>query len=110
MISGMDRTNRAAGADHGARPEPRLVRAAHEFEALMMKELLEPMGGGTFEETDGGGGGVMGEFASESLAGALSTAGGLGIAARILHEVSRDGNGGAAALRGENPRTISTTQ
>jgi HAMP domain-containing protein len=27
-------------------PQPRLVRAAHEFEAQMMKELLKPMTGG----------------------------------------------------------------
>jgi Rod binding domain-containing protein len=76
--------------------EPRLVRAAHEFEAQMMKELLRPMtasGSLTGEDGgDGGGTGTLGEFASESLAGALSAGGGFGMAHRILGELSRCGH------------------
>ena len=66
-------------------PQPRLVRAAHEFEAQMMKELLKPM-----TDADGldgrgrrlgfGSGGALGEFASEALGQALSEQGGFGIA------------------------------
>ena len=36
-------------------PQPRLVHAAHEFEAQMMKELIKPMTSGcslTGEDTD----------------------------------------------------------
>jgi Rod binding domain-containing protein len=77
-------------------PPPRLVRAAHEFEAQLMKELLRPMteSGSLTGDGDGdsGGTGTLGEFASESLAGALSASGGFGIANRILGEVSRSGN------------------
>jgi Rod binding domain-containing protein len=78
-------------------PSPRLVRAAHEFEAQLMKELLQPMteSGSLTADDDGngsGGAGTLGEFASESLAGALSTSGGFGIANRILGEVSHSGN------------------
>jgi Rod binding domain-containing protein len=74
--------------------EPRLVRAAHEFEAQMMKELLEPMTrkDALCGEDDGEQPGILGEFASESLAGALSAGGGLGIADRIIHVLSRSGN------------------
>lgn len=59
-----------------AAPNPRLVRAAHEFEAQMMKELLEPMRGEdalTADDEDAGlgqgsgSGGALGEFASEAL-------------------------------------------
>jgi Rod binding domain-containing protein len=78
-------------------PEPRLVRAAHEFEAQMMKELLRPMtaSSGLFgdDDSDAGGNGALGEFASESLAGALSTQGGFGIANRIVRDLSPSGNG-----------------
>ena len=35
----------ASGAQTAVTPQPRLVRAAHEFEAQMMKEILKPMSG-----------------------------------------------------------------
>jgi Rod binding domain-containing protein len=62
----------AATADTGTTPQPRLVRAAHEFEAQMMKEMMKPMTGSnslTGEEDDSslGSGGALGEFASEAL-------------------------------------------
>lgn len=74
--------------------EPRLTHAAHEFEAQMMKELLGPLNRRSALFEDGGGeeAGVLGEFASESLAGALSARGGLGIADRILDDLSRSGH------------------
>ena len=89
-------TGPGAGASP-ALPPPRLVRAAHEFEAQLMKELLRPMteSGSLAGDDDGdgsGGAGTLGEFASESLAGALSASGGFGIANRILGEISRSGN------------------
>jgi len=33
----------AAGTTAAAVPQPRLVKAAHEFEAQMMKELMQPL-------------------------------------------------------------------
>ncbi len=84
-----------------AMPPPRLVRAAHEFEAQMMKELLKPMtesGSLTGDGNgDSGGAGTLGEFASESLAGALSASGGFGIANRVVGEVSHSGNSSKAS-------------
>jgi Rod binding domain-containing protein len=92
--SGMMTTGQG-GINQGV-PEPRLARAAHEFEAQMMKELLRPMTASSAllgdDDSDGGGNGALGEFASESLAGALSTQGGFGIANRIVHDLSRSGN------------------
>ncbi len=80
----------------GPSPEPRLARAAHEFEAQLMKELLRPLtqsSGVPGDDEDGTGGtSALGEFAVESLAGALSRHGGLGIANRIIGEISRSGN------------------
>lgn len=85
--------------EYATRPaDPRLVRAAQEFEAQMMKELLKPMTGQdalTGEETEAGGnagaGGALGEFASEALGQAISRRGGFGIANRILHDLSHSG-------------------
>ena len=71
---------------------PRLVQAAQEFEAQMMKELLKPMTG---QDDDGGGDGAtgaLGEFASEALGQAISRNGGFGIAGRIVQELSRSGH------------------
>jgi Rod binding domain-containing protein len=88
-------TNHVAEEAHAVLPQPRLVRAAHEFEAQMMKELLKPMTGNdalTGEEDgpggDSGSNGALGEFASEALAQALSQHGGFGMADRIVHDLS----------------------
>ncbi|MGB0064882.1 MAG: hypothetical protein WBP85_10600 [Terracidiphilus sp.] len=80
-------------------PSPQLVRAAHEFEGQMMKELLKPMTAGdglmgTDDDADSGAGsgGALGEFASETLGQALSERGGFGIASSIIRELSHAGN------------------
>jgi Rod binding domain-containing protein len=88
------------GAAAEAVPQPRLVKAAHEFEAQMMKELLKPMMdkgafGGEDEDPDAGSGGALGEFASEALGRALSEQGGFGISRQIVRDLSRSGNKGA---------------
>ena len=93
MLAGLDGADRVSGAERGHSVEPRLVHAAHQFEALMMKELLEPLSRSSelFDDGSEGKPGVLGEFASESLAGALSVGGGFGIAERVLHSL-RSGN------------------
>ena len=85
----------AAAAAGAATPSPRLVKAAHEFEAQMMKELLQPMTSGdglTGDDTESGSGGVLASFASEALGRALSDRGGLGIATSIVHALAGRGN------------------
>jgi hypothetical protein len=76
-------------------PPPRLVRAAHEFEAQMMKELLKPLTAGdglTGSDDESGSTGALGDYAGEALGRALSEAGGFGIANRILGQFSHSGN------------------
>jgi Rod binding domain-containing protein len=90
-------TATTAGTGDAATPQPRLVRAAHEFEAQMMKELLKPMTGtngldGEDGDSASGSGGALGEFASEALGRALSEQGGFGIASRIVQDLSHSGN------------------
>jgi Rod binding domain-containing protein len=80
-----------------ATPQPRLVRAAHEFEAQMMQEILKPMTSGNgLDGEDGsasGSGSSLAEFASEALGRALSEQGGFGIADGIVRELSHSGVG-----------------
>ena len=92
-------------------PQPRLVKAAHEFEGQMMKELLKPMAAGnelTGDDADSGSNGALGEFASEALGRALSERGGLGISNAIVHDLSPSGNriGTAQVTGNEHGNTV----
>ena len=107
MISAIEAATTTAAADANT-PQPRLVRAAHEFEAQMMKELLKPMTdsdglGGDADESGSGSNGALGEFATEALGRALSEQGGLGIATSIVHSLSHAGNSPHAAQVTGNP-------
>ncbi|MGB8260781.1 MAG: hypothetical protein WCE75_10545 [Terracidiphilus sp.] len=98
---------RGPGLGQGA--QPRLVHAAHEFEAQMMKELLGPLTEGdglTGEEKDAGGG-ALSDFARDALGRGISEQGGLGIARSILHSLSGSGNAHAptAVTAGTNRNT-----
>jgi len=82
-------------ADPGT-PQPRLVKAAHEFEAQMMKELLKPLNSSTSitgDEDDSGSNGALGEYAQEALGRAMSDRGGLGIAHQIIQHLSGNQSG-----------------
>ncbi len=97
MLTAVEGANRAAVGEQRHIPPARLVRAAHEFEAQMMKELLAPMtrSDALFRENGEEDSGILGEFAAESLAGALSAGGGFGIANRIVHSLSCGGSASA---------------
>jgi Rod binding domain-containing protein len=84
-------------ASSSTTPQPRLVKAAHEFEAQMMQEMLKPLSSGNGldgEDSDSasGSGGALGSFASESLGRGLSEHGGFGIATHILQQLTPKGN------------------
>lgn len=95
------RTKALGGAtgDRGGM-DPRLKPAAHDFEASMMQELLKPMERDPlFSSGNSDGGGLVGSAASastwsslgvESLAKAISEAGGLGIATKVIAEVEAE--------------------
>ncbi len=79
-----------------ATPQPRLVKAAHEFEAAMMKELMaplepghDPLGG----EAEDGSSSALGSFAGEALGKAISEHGGFGIAKSIIHQLTGNHSG-----------------
>ncbi len=82
-----------------AAPQPQLVRAAHEFEGMMMQQLLKPMTQSDALTGDDGqgsglnaGSGALSEFASEALGQAISAGGGFGIANLIIRQLSHSGN------------------
>lgn len=120
MYVGMHSGVGMADGAHGA-VQPRLVNAAHEFEAQMMKELMKPLTkgaapGDTEDDDDDSGfgsAGALGEFASEAMARALSDQGGFGIAERIIgqlsqresEENSRTGNDAEASRAAGNEST-----
>jgi Rod binding domain-containing protein len=111
MLS-MAATAAAAQSAAAVTPQPRLVHAAHEFEAQMMQELLKPMAEGDGLDGDGdspsGSSGVLGEFASEALGRGLSERGGFGIATGIVKELSTSGHkSGSGAVTGKvNGNTV----
>lgn len=76
-------------------PAPRLVKAAHEFEAQMMKELLAPLHteSGLDGGDDDGSPGALGDFAAEALGQALSRQGGFGLADKLITQLSGTGKG-----------------
>jgi len=96
MMTGIE-SGVGLGETGNAVSSPLLVKAAHEFEGQMMKELLEPLtaaddlAGDGGEDGDTGSGSALGEYASEALGQALSERGGFGIANRIVHELSHSG-------------------
>jgi peptidoglycan hydrolase FlgJ len=91
---------RSAGAAAG---DPRLVSAAHEFEASLMQEFLKPWqhdalfsdadrdasgmaasGGGSDDDDSPGSEGALMSFATQAMAKEISERGGFGIATKIL--------------------------
>lgn len=94
------------GSTAPAGMDPRLKPAAHEFEACMMKELLEPLQKDVLAGDDGGNGvdegseNALTSFGSEALARAISDRGGFGIATKILDHFSRAKSAQAATTGG----------
>lgn len=83
----------AAGHTAATPQNPRLVSAAHQFEASLMAEVMKPLqedslfsedSDGQSNAVGGGSGNALSGFASESLGRSLSEHGGFGIARQIL--------------------------
>jgi flagellar protein FlgJ len=87
-------TPEAAASQHHAK----LVDAAQQFEAIFMGELLKPMqskdgswgSDDSSSDGDGGSGGTLASYGVESMARAISKAGGMGIARQVIEKVSRE--------------------
>ena len=91
----------AAPSDSSSDAQHRkLVDAAHQFEGMLLQELLKPMrehsfGSGDTDTSDDGSdssgfGDTLSSFGSESLASAISRSGGVGIAKQVIQQVDRE--------------------
>lgn len=85
----------AASISASAAANPKLVKSAHEFEASLMQELIKPLLPGQDsldDEDESGSNSALSSFAGEAFGKALSEHGGLGIATRIIKQLSTAGN------------------
>jgi Rod binding domain-containing protein len=90
----------AATAATATQPNPRLVSAAHEFEASLMKEFLKPLQHDSLfsedsaqgDDDSGGSHSALMDFGSEAMAKAISERGGFGIARKILNDLQVSGD------------------
>ena len=99
-ISSIDRSTTMPGGRLKNSPKPtpsELAKAAQQFEAIMVRQLLSPaiepmMNGGVGGEKSksgaGGGGGVYGYMLTDTLANSIAQGGGLGLAKVISRQLS----------------------
>lgn len=94
MISSVSNLDTTAVATGTAVKNPKLEQAAHDFESMMMSELLKPLQHDSLFSENGdddsasGSGNALSQFASESLGRALSAHGGLGIGKKVLDQLN----------------------
>ena len=104
MISSIAGTA-AAPASSNATPSPKLVKAAHEFEAILLQSWLEKMNqsfvgeGGSLDP----GHDTMSSLGTQAIAQAMSARGGIGIASVILRQLQRHAEPEASANTAVNP-------
>lgn len=74
---------------------PKLIDAAHQFESMLLQEMLKPMRSG--QDSWGGEGesdntdhsmDTISSFGTEAVATAISKGGGLGIARQVIRQVT----------------------
>jgi peptidoglycan hydrolase FlgJ len=83
------------GVDQDARDHSRLVDAAQQFEALMAQELLKPLSSSENKWDTGEDGGdksmdTMSSYGTEAVAKAIAKGGGLGIAKKVVEQVTAE--------------------
>jgi len=98
MLPAITGQNSLQSADSGAAaPSPKLVKAAHEFESILLQSLMEKMNKsflGTAESQDPAHDTVS-SLGTQAIATALSARGGIGIASMILRQLQRQAQAGS---------------
>jgi flagellar protein FlgJ len=99
-ISSTARSNSLPGGKLNTSPKPNateLAKAAQQFEAIMVRQLLAPaiepmmnggMGGEKSKSGAGGGGGVYSYMLTDTLANSIAQGGGLGLSSVISRQLS----------------------
>ena len=75
--------------------DPKLVDGAHQFEAMMLEQILKPLNfGGSPDdsgtENEGGAAGTIRGFGTDAVAKAVATGGGFGLARQIVRQVTAE--------------------
>ena len=84
------------GASADERRTARLASGAHEFEAMMLQQMVKGLhfgqapGEGTDGEETSGANGTLQSYGTEALAKAISGQGGFGIAKKIIQQVAAE--------------------
>jgi Rod binding domain-containing protein len=83
----------------------KLVNAAQEFEAMMLNEMLKPLHFGSgvedgSEESAGGAAETIRGMGTDALGKALASHGGLGIARKIVADVTKERDHAKAQMKG----------
>jgi len=107
-MAGVHQPQSTAGSE--AAPSPKLVKAAHEFEAMLLQSWLEKMNQSFVGESgslDPAHDTVSG-LGTQAIAQALSAKGGIGIAKMILRQLA--GHGQPAPAAQEVPSNVAAHQ
>ena len=92
----IDATIASSTAAATPQANPKLVNAAHQFESMMLQQMLKPMM--SHEDSWGGDDGesrdssmdTISSFGTEAVATAISKDGGLGIARQVIQQVTKE--------------------
>jgi Rod binding domain-containing protein len=97
MISGVTPTQAIANSD--SKDQARLADAAHQFEGMLLQEMLKPMrttdSDDTWSSEERGSDGsedTINSFGVEAVATAIAKGGGLGIARQVIQQVTAEHN------------------
>ena len=102
----------AANTAPGQAPSPKLVKAAQEFESILLSSWLEKMQA-SFSGTDDGSDPAHDTLASmgtQAIASALAARGGIGIAKLMLHHLTQPGASAAPKTLAGAKKELSGTK
>ena len=96
-IQGVQAVTVAGGVDKEAARQAKLVDASHQFEGMMLQEMLKGMQTGKNEFSGDGdegdnSGDTLRSFGTEAVAKAISMHGGVGIAKQVIAQVTKESN------------------
>ncbi len=94
-IQGLQALTPAIATDPAAARQAKLENAAHQFEGILLQEMLKSMASGKDEFAGDGDNGdpsndTLRSYGTEAVATAISHVGGIGIAKQVIAKVTRE--------------------